>query len=783
VVPSDGRLNYENVELLYGLNDFEIRLYGPFGEEDTISNRINVKRNPLAKGQSAYSLNVLDKNHRLFNDDSDDPYQLTNIGGSYNYGVSDRWQLGVSFASIDSDQQFYSIKNALSFNNFLLENDFAVNQDGSYAQKSSMVGSLFQKDSYSLVFESAKDFTSEEVNAADTDFYSFSGNYALRTFFGFTRFGIGYEKYDYVNRTSLTNQISKNIWGVNFSHTLKYFRSEFLDRDLPETADNLTGNLNVSANLPAFLLSASISYDPDSSDPILDNSSISIRKRLTDPFENKHYISALYFPISQSDRKWSMRHNVSWQSKKFQMTLASSYDSLDNWDVQLGVQFFLGYDHRNNRFIMDKYLSPGTATLDVHTYLDRHVNGKPDVLDYDLPDVSFTGHPRWEDDFLSNEQGRTILPGVYGNSEFAFAANWQEGSATINQDYVVYTHPGAYVDVNMPFYLITDLTGFVVRQQSGEEIGLRNVKVNLVNDSNEVLKTVETDQDGYYEFIDLGPNSYRVQIEAEYLQEKGLSGESVGFNIKTGGRGGYVELPTIVLQRLSSNTSALSEKVETFIISEDNIDALVWSEDETEDKNYFTLPRKDKGQLVAQHSLTQEPQPTKEQTAPKAILQAALPSIQAPPNNSIILPQEKPQGIVLTQQGVASKVLGVKSSLPQIKIKRPTSSSTAPVPVAVNNRVETGFVIDDAPIELSELWVVQFSANTDQASVLVDIEKFKVMGDLYVGQKTNGNGTIFYCVISEGFSSKQTALNSLNSSGLSGWVTSRDTYVNIQQTE
>jgi len=786
VVPADGRLIYENVELFYGLNDFEIRLYGPYGEEDIINNRINVKQNPLAAGQMAYSINALDKNHRMFNNTSDESYGLTNFGGSFDYGINERWQLGVAFASIDSEQQFLSVKNALSFNNFLFENDLSVNQDGSYAQQTSLTGSLFYKDNYTLRFESAKDYASETIDAIDDSLFRLSGSYSVPTYIGLTRFSAGYQESDSTNRLFVSNQLSNSLGPLYLTHTLTYSKYDLssLSSQFNEI-ESLQGNLSLSANLPSFFISASLSYDPEKSDFLQDSSSITIRKTIKDPYENRHYLQAQYFPLNAAGRKWAIRHNMAMQSEKYQMTLSSSFDSNDDWSVQLGVQFFLGYDYRNNSFIIDREFSGGSATLDVHTYLDRQVNGVPDPLDFDLADVRFTGNPRWKE-YRSNDEGRTILPGVYANSEFAFGAAWQDGSATINNDYVVYTHPGALVDVNMPFYLITDLTGFVVRQQVGQEIALRNVQMELLDADNQIIETSETDQDGYYEFLNLGPNSYRVRVADDFLQGKAFTSDSIGFKVATSGRGGFVELPTLILRRTEGEVDRDVEELTTYILNEENVDALVWAKDEELNKNYFTLPRKDKGQLRAKYSLSQEQQvltvekPLDDNDKLKAI------------ETEAIVPQQTEVKVSLTQvqNAESNNSLNKPESeqsfgqLPRLRlVSKKTVNNVAASGVNAQFDDEPLILIlegeDDIPVQSG--WTIQFSANSAEVDEKDAIETYARVGALYVAQKVTADGRVLYCLISQNFDSKNAASVALNSSGFAGWVTQGENFTNVKK--
>jgi hypothetical protein len=772
-VPSDGRLLYENVEIQYGLNTFEIKLYGPYGEEEVITRTVSVKQNPLAKGQIAYSVNALDKNHSLINDKNiDDSYGITNYGGSIDYGVTERWQVGASFASIDNEEQFFSLKNNLSFNNFLFENDLAVNQDGDYAQLSTFTGSLFEGDNYSFRFESADNFKSDTINSLNNKFSQYTLSYSLPTDWIYANFSADYYKDNVSENRSFRNTLSKNIGGMSLSHTLNYnvFKNTSSNIENSST-DYLAGSLGMSGYLYGLNLSGRINYEPEADDVISKSSSLTVRKKIQDPYNNTHYIEAKYLPLNDKEYSWQLRHNVAWQSEHFQLNLSSGYNSNDEWDLQFGINFFLGYDYHHNTFVMDKVINAGSATLDVHSYLDRQANGKPDVLDYNLPNVRFSGNQRWTN-LKGGDDGRTILPGVSGYGEFAFAAKWQEGSATLNNDYVVYTHPGAYVDVNMPFFLITDLSGFVVRQQQGEEIGLRNVTMQLLNNDNDVIRTMETDEDGYFEFLQLIPDTYRVVISSEYLTQKGLTANIIGTSIATSGKGGFVELPAFVLRRMNNDSDHDAEDYSTFIITKDNTDALVWSENEEDNKNYFTLPAK--GKVTAKHSLTQSILPQEGEGAPDSINENN--TEKSKEKVALQLQQLKKlsdKSDVFTVSSVLEKIESSKTVLPRLNIKRLKSKEVIPD----NNFSEE----PNETVVINELsgWVIQFMANQYSLNKGNAINKYSAIGQLFLAQKISGDNKTLYCLISRSFPSKKEALTALNKVGLAGWVTTNKAYSNI----
>ncbi|MDX2370425.1 MAG: SPOR domain-containing protein [Colwellia sp.] len=610
-VPADGLLVFENVETFYGQNTYLIKLYGPYGEEEVITRVINLTENALSKGEFAHNIYGLDSNHRLINDKSEKDYELTHYGASVDYGVSDIWQIGLGYTGLTNDlgvgnnKQFFNLKNAFTLPGLLLENDISFDQNGNHAQLTTLKGSAFEQDSFTLSFESAKDFQSGKVSAVGQQL-TYQGSYSKSM--GYTNLGFNatYSKDERREYFDTSVRLSGNVNLLNYNNTFNYTKTKnLLNNDLisNKRTDRFIGSFGLSGNLPYnFRVSGVIDYEPQADDVILDSSSIRIQNKFQDFWNATNYLTLDYLPLKhgQQTARWRFSHRVAWQAESYQLNLSSSYDENDNWSVQFGLQFFLSYDHRNNKVLFNDRLTSNTATLDVHTYLDRQLNGVNDPLDYNLSGVSFRGQPEWEG-IKTSETGRIILPGVYASTPFSFSAKWKDGSSTINNDYVVYTHPGAYIDVNMPFILSTDISGFVLRTKGNDAVGLRNVIVELFNHKGELVNTQKSDQDGYYEFLALIPGNYLIRVAQKTLIEKSYTSDVIGFKVSTS-KGGYVELPIIKLQKLYEDTIKSKERIDLVILNEDNTDVVVWDDDENVRKNYFTMPTKD--DISAKHSLS-----------------------------------------------------------------------------------------------------------------------------------------------------------------------------------
>lgn len=615
-VPDDGLLVLEDVLTEYGNNYYQIKLYGPYGEKEIIEKYVNLTQNALSENAMAYNVYGLDRSHSLIADDNNADRKLTDFGGTFDYGITDNWQLGFGFANVnglsgEASQQYFSMKNAFSFPGFLVENDLSFDQGFGYAQLTSITGNIFDKERFYFSYESADNYTSARVNARNSHVDIVNGG--ISGSLGFWGYGFSalYQKQENSNSWEVRNRLSRSFHDIHFTHTLSYsnFENEFITGTALDqvnkriiTDEALRGSINVSGRVfDNVRLSSTVAYNPSDDDIILDTSAATIE--WSPKFYGiNNYITARYLPLKKGNKNWQLSYRTAWNNDDFELNLGANYNADDTWNFNLGVRFFFGYDYHNNRVLFRNKISNNSATINTYSYLDRQANGIPDPLDYNLPGIEFFGNPEWQG-IQSGENGRAILPGVSVGGAFRFDAKWKEGSKAVNKNYVVYTHPGAYINVNMPFNLTTEISGFV--QRSGNAIPLNRVKMELHSQDGTVI-TTKTDIDGYYEFLNLSPAQYKVFVSSDYLRDKGLTADIIGYQFASPKAGGFIELTTLELNRSGDANDIAAEAIAPFQLTEDNSEAIVWDDDENKRREYFNLPPK--GKIATKHSLNDKPQ-------------------------------------------------------------------------------------------------------------------------------------------------------------------------------
>jgi len=789
VVPADGLMVFDNLEVYYGANEFKIILYGPFGEQETLIEQVSVRNNSLGQGDYSYGLSLKENDSSLL-DINLSEFDIDAIGGRFNIGLFDNWQLGfnVDFNDINNPNggtESYRISNQVTFPGWFFQNNVAINPNN-ITQASSLATSFLNNDNFTLRYDSRYN---EQENDAAFDESSLSANYNIKL--GPTINNINYnnDQFGAIKIESLQYRFSFFNRYVNVSNLLNYTRRNDID-------DRFDGSLSLTASANRTLrFVASIPYEI-SGEEVVDPEQISASVLYT-------YRSGAYshtFNASNrsffKENRWALGYNLAVNEPSHQLTLRTLYNSDDNWSLTAGIAINFGFDYFNNEMMFSSKTLRNSGSLDVHTYLDRQLNGIPDVLDYNLAGVTFSGGPYWED-VTTNQDGQARLFGAKDGIT-ALSANWESGGATVNNDYMIYSHPGSLQRVNLPFYLTTEVELFVVIANGAQAITLANVPLIASNVSTGDKYALETDFDGYASFVDLLPGKYNIFVDKTYLLDKGLQAEIGGFEFNSPLRGGFVVLPNIELSR-SESGSIGANKLQAVLLDENNYEPLIY----TDNDKLIHLPPKggmkapystDKLDLAIFKEIKTQSTEQERKELRRRLATAARNSQQFQPlpkqgnnyvesvssDSSVI--NNKQSAEAITPETELPEELG-KKNLP-FEISPLTPENTTPVQDeqgSTTDEVSPLAVNIDAPetdLDLSSGYVVQYAAlkSLDIAKALT--KNYPNTGALHIVRKVV-NGEYFYCLISQVLPDQTAATQYLKTAEQDGFIVDATNYLDI----
>ncbi len=764
VVPGDGLMEFNDMHLQYGANEFKIVLYGPYGEQEIIFERVNVRQNSLAQGDTAFAMSLVEQDSSLLDIDLSE-FDIDDISADFNIGLLDNWQVGATINVQDihgtnKANKSFLLKNQVTLPGWFFENQMAF-REGRFEQNSTLATSFSNLDNFTLQYKSS---TQEIIGDEDLKSSYILADYNIRT--GSLINTLRYEKNDigFGSIKTATHRISTMMPYFNVSNTITY-------RDNENLGDNLSGSLTLTARINQnFRFTSSIPYNLRA-DKKLNKESIlaSLTYNYQDDWDNRHALKVSNTSFFK-DNRWTVGYNLLLIAPTHQLTLRTNYNSQDKWRVTAGISVNFGYDHFNHKMVFSNRSTRYSGTLDVHTYLDRRLNGTPDVLDYDLPDVTFMGKNEWES-VKSNSDGRARLFGA-NTGISALNAKWSTGGTTLNNDYLIYSHPGSVQKINLPFYLTTELEFFVVLNNEGQTLSLSNVPLIAINISTGDEYTTETDYDGYTSLVDLLPGKYRVYVDKKYLLDKGLQAEIGGFEFDSPLRGGFVVLPNIELSRSESGAIGANKLVKV-LLDENNYAPLL---DSDNDKLIHLPP---KGGMKAPYSSDAlhlaKFREIKMQSTEQERRELRNKLAEATESSRFFNARLKSSNELEQQSDSQAPAVLVSPAAPVSFISVPDEQVNT-----TDNLNTQGIIVDEAEFiqDLSSGYVVQFGAFKTLASATILTQSFSTIKQLHIIRKAV-NGESIYCVTSQVFQNEQLAREYLNAAKTDGFIVDATKYIDI----
>ncbi|MFT4929939.1 MAG: hypothetical protein ACI8WB_006074, partial [Phenylobacterium sp.] len=163
-VPADGRYVFEDVETRYGVNKFEIKLYGPYGEEDVHHKNIRINGTQLKADEYGFNSYILDAGNKLLNgiNGQSDSFKPDTFGFAWDYGLGDNLSLGLNLTQTENGnnntQQFVGTEIQTSIPGALFDFSLSHEIGEGYAALAAVSGRLWDTTTYQLNYSTSKNY-------------------------------------------------------------------------------------------------------------------------------------------------------------------------------------------------------------------------------------------------------------------------------------------------------------------------------------------------------------------------------------------------------------------------------------------------------------------------------------------------------------------------------------------------------------------------------------------------------------------------------------------------
>ncbi|MDB5451855.1 MAG: hypothetical protein JWO33_433 [Caulobacteraceae bacterium] len=546
--PVQGRYEFQQISLAYGLNTIRLVFYGPRGERREDVRRINVGGGQLKKGQTTYSLGAVQTGLTVFGVGDDDlggvPGQGEwRVSGSIAHGITDTATLIAGYArytpALDDPRQIGSLGITTSVAGSAVQVDAAADDQGGAAVSAAFAGRYGHTSVVGRHAEYSGGFVDEVQGGGSGGAVTVQRSTALSIDTLIGLFGSDIPASFRVARDEFTDGAQDIRTDVRFSRPFgRYLFSTALQYQHRsgngDSFDNLLGAMDLSGLVGGkWQLRAGTAYTiaPE----------FKVQSATVTADRNFGEFTALHLGVNHTFGPDDTRFEVgeTWRLKQADVSLIGAYGTRQK-DLRVGLQLSMGfgYDPWRGRYGV---LGPGAASggsIALDAFMDDNGNGLRDPGEKPLPGVLVQGGRRPE---KTDANGHVLITGLgdsaYGQASIDISSlddPYLLPSAPVVQ---VVPRPGRVARIPYPVTVSGEVELNVAFQRPGQNTrGISALHLELVGADGKVAATGSSEYDGSLLIENIKPGVYQVRIEpaqAERLKMELIRPVSV--TVKPGG--------------------------------------------------------------------------------------------------------------------------------------------------------------------------------------------------------------------------------------------------------
>lgn len=529
----DGRYEFTDVPLLFGLNVLRVALYGPQGQRRQDVRRVLVGPGLVQPGEFSMQIAASQQDEDLLPVEDDAVQDDNDLKGRGRFlaeverGISGDLSVGASLSSLpfEDERRHYGGLNVRGVLGSVYSRVDAVSDStGGWAANAAVQARFPHNLSLSVEHGEFRDFVSEQV----TDTVDLLRSRSKLRLDGVVAPAISlrvpFAVEGRLDRTEsgrtkieLSNRLSTSLAGASFSNDL----TADLDRGNGGNSTVVRGDVLVGGWLGDVSLRGGLGYDlvPESE---LTEASLTGEWFIDRDFSSRLGVNRRLAPPSETTFTVGL-------SRIFEsFSLGFNADGRDdgNFGARLTMSFGLGHEPRTNDWRIGPRALADSGAVSARVFLDNNTNQRFDEGDSPLEGVEFIADQGLGKRVKSDSEGIAFLTGLtpYRRSAVAVDESSLEDPYWTPQTRgrSVVPRPGRVAVAEFPIVATGEIDGTVYQRIGGATHEVSDVAIQLVDQNGEVVKTVRSAFDGFYLLDFVPPGRYRIQIDPEQMARLNL---------------------------------------------------------------------------------------------------------------------------------------------------------------------------------------------------------------------------------------------------------------------
>jgi hypothetical protein len=525
---ADGNF-YFDVPLLYGDTHISLKFYGPWGEERSEEKKITIPRNFIPKNRVQYQLYngfTFDENHYFYS------------GAKVSYGINHNISLGLGYEYFDKNVKSkfipYAYISTRLFNKVLLNYSYYYNVKNALNLSIPLLKKLYIESNFSQ-------FSKSQDAVITNDKYNISSGLSMPLKSG--RWS-AYNKLNY--RFNQTQTLGFHY--IDYYLSLSYKRiSIVLSNATGLIKNSFTDNAGLSINYATpnqYIFNGQCQVNLKTG--MVNSIRVDVQKKLF-----KKFFVDLNYTYSPPTRSSYLNFSLRFDLNFMQTSLSAN---VNQSNVTIGEDLFgsLFFSKRKPLVTPSSRSQISTCGIDVIVFLDVNHNGIKDMGESFLKNVN-----------VNISQGTRV---ERGDSVYRFVAlkpntqylltidnaslqniSWLAKYTTV----AVYSDPDQIKTIFIPVEPLAEISGKVFYKKGNDTILIRNIIVDVFRKDGTFVKSVSSDEDGYFNYLGLLPGSYYLNVNATQAKNMNVNilQENIPFIIKMDRYGDYIENLDLYISR------------------------------------------------------------------------------------------------------------------------------------------------------------------------------------------------------------------------------------------
>ena len=506
------------VDVIYGITEVVLKMYGPNGEISTERKYIGVPYNLIPKGSFEYvaAFGQANESH------NDEKYFQV----SSSYGFSNRLTAGVNSdipvtpqsgeESVFSGEATYRLMEDITTNL-----SFAPGYNMSIAQNYSYPSLLNLNFSYTRFFEN-------EIRNRLKQIHEFAFNASSPLRIGKRHYGVKYSltwnKFSNTDNINMNYGFNTSLFHLYLNYLGRFKITQYSDRSVK----NVSSKLFIS---PQFFqwVRPQFNFTYDHSLNQVTQYGLNLNRRV---------FKTGQLSLSLDRQELTNSYQVGLTLKfwtgfaDFTSRLIYSDGETSISQIQSGSVCF---DQDSHRLLLDRRSNVGYGAAVIRPFMDDDFNGIRDAGEEYVDGVKARIKGGRQKRFGENQY---YYEGLQPYNEYLVQVDKQALNNPLirpaHENYEVSCNPNIVTTIDVPLVASSEISGQVSRQVGEMQTGQGGIKLILINLSDESVIEITTFSNGQFYYLGLVPGSYRLYIDSQQLEKYGYRSEPNGveFEIK-----------------------------------------------------------------------------------------------------------------------------------------------------------------------------------------------------------------------------------------------------------